>query len=72
MADIIKNKVCFNFHWDYHVFYIPDIKEGKKWEVLFDTSDEVAKKIDNGKIKMAPRSIVVLKSVTERTLNRMV
>jgi glycogen operon protein len=50
---------AFNFHWDSHEFYLPDICENKSWEIRFDTAETGAGKIENGIYVMQPRSIVV-------------
>jgi glycogen operon protein len=50
---------AFNFHWDSHEFYLPDIRENKAWQVCFDTAGSGVTEIKNGVYCMQPRSIVV-------------
>lgn len=50
---------AFNFHWDSHEFYLPDIRGIKEWDILFDTAESGICEINNGRYHMAPRSIVV-------------
>lgn len=50
---------AFNFHWDSHDFYLPDIRGNKEWSVLFDTAETGVKEAENGIYHMVPRSIVV-------------
>lgn len=60
---------AFNFHWDYHQFYLPNIRGSKKWTVLFDTAESGTQKIEDGIYNMAPRSIVVFEETTSSVSN---
>ncbi|MCI5936451.1 MAG: alpha-amylase family glycosyl hydrolase [Eubacterium sp.] len=62
---------AFNFHWDEREFFLPDVEIKGHWEVLFDTSimyGSTPKKvvIADHRCTVAPRSILVLKSVKEQ------
>lgn len=52
---------AFNFHWDGHNFYLPDIRGKKEWEVVFDTAESGITLIKNGIFRMQPRSIAVFR-----------
>lgn len=57
---------AFNFHWESHEFYLPDVRNCGRWKVLLDTSEE-EQRVKNGKYVMAPRSIALFEGVPERT-----
>lgn len=57
---------AFNFHWDVHDFFLPNVDIGEKWKVLFDTAGQDANEIVHKKYMMQPRSIAVFESVTDR------
>jgi len=50
---------AFNFHWDKHEFYLPNVQADSQWEPLFSTADGAADKVEDDKYMMAPRSIAV-------------
>jgi len=50
---------AFNFHWDSHDFYLPDVSESKEWKILVNTAEQGEGKTVKGKYKMEPRSITV-------------
>ncbi len=55
--------IGFNLHWEEHELALPTIA-GKKWEFLFDTMEGWIPKLDEDKkFAIAPRSIVVLRSI---------
>lgn len=56
---------AFNFHWEAHEFYLPDIQKGKIWKVLYDTAEKKGGTLQQGVVKMEPRSIVILEKVPE-------
>ena len=56
---------AFNFHWEAHEFYLPDIQKGKTWKVLYDTAEKKGGTLQQGVVKMEPRSIVILEKVPE-------
>ena len=56
---------AFNFHWEAHEFYLPDIQKGKTWKVLYDTAEKKGGTLQQGAVKMEPRSIVILEKVPE-------
>ena len=56
---------AFNFHWETHEFYLPDIQKGKTWKVLYDTAEKKGGTLQQGVVKMEPRSIVILEKVPE-------
>lgn len=53
----------FNFHWDEHEFYLPDIKKGNRWRLLLDTYEEEKGEVVEKKYKMQPRSIALFESI---------
>lgn len=57
--------MIFNFHWDAHEFYLPVVNNTKKWNVLFDTSQNDDGKLERDlkKYVVAPRSVVVLEGM---------
>ncbi len=57
---------AFNFHWDSHEFFLPDVC-GNDWNVVLDTAKPGIKKKCKKKYAMAPRSIVVFESVCTPT-----
>lgn len=54
---------AFNFHWDSHEFYLPDIRGNRAWNILFDTAESGKDVIEDGRFCMAPRSIVVFEEL---------
>lgn len=52
---------AFNFHWDSHTFYLPDVNK-KKWKKIIDTAGTQTEPKE-GQYVMAPRSVVVLETV---------
>ena len=52
---------AFNFHWEPHVFYLPEIEKNKEWKQVFDTSNTMEMAVDGKKYELAPRSIAVLR-----------
>ena len=56
---------AFNFHWDSHEFYLPDVSESKNWKVILNTAGEQEDEVAAGFYRMAPRSIAVLENVRE-------
>lgn len=54
---------AFNFHWDTHEFYLPDVSESKKWKVILNTAGAEDNEVAAGVYRMAPRSIAVLENV---------
>lgn len=54
---------AFNFYWDSHEFYMPNVENNNKWKVLIDTSGPIKQSIIQKKYVMQPRSIVVFESV---------
>lgn len=56
---------AFNFHWDAHEFFLPDVRQ-KEWEVVFDTAKK-EHRVKDGRYKVEPRSVVVFQSVCNRS-----
>lgn len=57
---------AFNFHWENHVFFLPDAGTGKKWNLILDTAgDSVHTRIES-KYDMAPRSIALFEKEPEQ------
>ena len=54
---------AFNFHWEPHVFYLPEIEKNKEWKQVFDTSNTMEMAVDGKKYELAPRSIAVFENV---------
>ena len=54
---------AFNFHWEPHVFYLPEIEKNKEWKRVFDTSNTMEMAVDGKKYELAPRSIAVFENV---------
>lgn len=54
---------AFNFHWDTHDFYLPDVSESKRWKVVLNTAGWGQDEVDGGVYSMAPRSIAVLEHI---------
>lgn len=54
---------AFNFHWDSHEFYLPDVDEKKEWKIVIDTAGNEPGKIVSKKYRMEPRSITVFESI---------
>ena len=60
--------VGMNMHWEPHKFYLPKLKEGKRWHMLLDTSvsgraideDELTELKFEDSVRIAPRSIIIL------------
>lgn len=60
---------AFNFHWDEHEFYLPDVDGTKDWKVLIDTAEGTEKETQDGIYMMAPRSVTVFESVCTRPVD---
>ncbi|MCH5252262.1 MAG: hypothetical protein J1F22_04750 [Lachnospiraceae bacterium] len=58
---------AFNFHWDDHDFFLPNVNGKQEWTVVLDTSGGDKKELHRGEYKLAPRSIVVFESVCNRS-----
>lgn len=58
---------AFNFHWDSHEFYLPDVNMKQKWKIVIDTAGKEAGELVVEKYRMAPRSITVFESVCSRS-----
>lgn len=56
---------AFNFHWDSHDFYLPDVSESKRWKVILNTAGMEQDEVENGVYSIAPRSIAVLEHIEE-------
>ncbi|MBO4808049.1 MAG: hypothetical protein J5537_03340 [Lachnospiraceae bacterium] len=61
--------LAINMHWEKHDFALPNLPEGIVWKKKFD-SDEFDKALkedisDEGRITLAPRSVVILESLGE-------
>ncbi len=41
---------AFNFHWDRHEFYLPEIEKNKEWKQVFDTSNTMEMAVDRKEI----------------------
>ena len=41
---------AFNFHWEAHEFYLPDIQKGKTWKVLYDTAEKKGGTLQQGAV----------------------
>lgn len=54
---------AFNFHWDAHEFFLPDVENGENWQVLLDTSGQNIEEVVHKKYTMQPRSIALFESV---------
>ena len=54
---------AFNFHWEPHVFYLPEIEKNKECKRVFDTSNTMEMAVDGKKYELAPRSIAVFENV---------
>ena len=54
---------AFNFHWEPHVFYLPEIEKNKEWKRVFDTSNTMEMAVDGKKYELAPRAIAVFENV---------
>lgn len=54
--------IAFNFHWESHEFFLPNVESNGRWKLLLDTSEEKEQKVEKGKYTMAPRSIAVFES----------
>ena len=66
-ADFHTGKDCFiycgvNAHWEEHEMELPVLPKGMKWKIYADSADTKGKtpKISTGKIRLRPRSTVVL------------
>lgn len=57
--------VAYNMHWENHEFDLPQLPMGQRWEVYINTAptNEKNMRLNNRAVFVAPRSIVVLKSV---------
>lgn len=55
--------VAYNMHWENHEFDLPQLPMGQRWEVYINTATTNEKNLNNRAVFVAPRSIVVLKSV---------
>lgn len=62
--------VMFNLHWEKHEFELPKM-DGFNWEMVFDTAEGNAWKneinLECACLELAPRSVVLLKSVPKKT-----
>lgn len=63
--------IAYNMHWENHVFGLPKLKKGRKWEYVLDTSGQYTKEEVEKDILENPetlcvynRSIMVLKAKT--------
>ncbi|MBP5299113.1 MAG: hypothetical protein J6Z09_08185, partial [Lachnospiraceae bacterium] len=61
--------LAINMHWEKHDFALPNLPEGLCWKKKFD-SDGFEKELkedisDEGRISLAPRSVVILESLGE-------
>lgn len=54
---------AFNFHWDAHEFFLPNIEIGEDWKVLMDTAEQKEGIKVHKKYEMQPRSIAIFESV---------
>lgn len=57
--------IAYNMHWENHEFDLPQLPMGQRWEVYINTAptNEKNMRLNNRAVFVAPRSIVVLKSV---------
>lgn len=53
--------VGYNMHWEPHDLALPKLTDHKKWEMILATDDTA--KVDDTKVHVPERSVVVLKSV---------
>ena len=66
--------LAINMHWEKHDFALPNLPEGLCWKKKFD-SDEFDRALkedisDEGRISLAPRSVVILESRGESTIDK--
>ena len=54
---------AFNFHWDAHEFFLPNVEMGETWKVLIDTAGQPEGLEIQKKYEMQPRSITIFESV---------
>lgn len=54
---------AFNFHWDSHEFFLPDVGAEMEWKILFDTAGAERGRTVPQKYQMEPRSVTVFESV---------
>ncbi len=57
---------AFNFHWQEHEFYLPDVDSSKEWRIVIDTAESNTEGIQDGRYMMMPRSITVFECVCIR------
>lgn len=64
--------IAYNMHWENHLFGLPRLEKNKKWEYVFDTSNEYTKEDVDKELSDNPetlcvykRSVLVLKAVTK-------
>ncbi len=57
---------AFNFHWDEHEFFLPDVESDKRWKILVNTAGEECVEIEDGSYILAPRSIAIFEKIEDR------
>ena len=57
---------AFNFHWDEHEFFLPDVESDKRWKILVNTAGEKCVEIEDGSYILAPRSIAIFEKIEDR------
>lgn len=60
--------MAVNMHWEKHDFALPNIPNGLKWKIKYDTFSEVSNRQlteaekEAGKVSLNPRSVIILES----------
>lgn len=54
---------AFNFHWEPHEFFLPDIEKNREWKPVLDTFGKPGEVFNGKKYEVAPRSIAIFENV---------
>ncbi len=58
---------AFNFHWEPHVFYLPEIEKNKEWKRVFDTSHTMEMAVDGKKYERHRAQLLFLRMYRLKT-----